>query len=85
MSSPRGINRTRLKQKQGRVGCNERMEVDHLLAIQPEEPMRCAARVYRLADHIAALIKTGGRAPDIIRVSTQRWDNMRKHLKKRGR
>jgi len=44
------------------------MEVDHLLAIQPEKRMWCAARVDRQADHIASLIKTGGGAPNVIRV-----------------
>ena len=44
------------------------MEVDHLLAIQPEKRMWCAARVDRQANHIDSLIKTGGGAPNVIRV-----------------
>src|SRR5580692_11553554 len=57
-----GIDRTRIEEKQRRVGRDERVEIDQRPAIQPDECARIEVRVERYANDVAVIVDAEGDA-----------------------
>src|SRR5580698_1057280 len=69
-----GIDRTRIEEKQRRVGRDERVEIDQRPTIQSDECARIEVRIERYANDVAVVVDAQGDTREVTRERSQILD-----------